>query len=122
MIIINYRVFFHLKKDSLKKIMEHQTSNCNCCECIWERILLYAKKQIILTTKKGIMVTYKVENNIIVWLTIGPRQNVLYNQNKKQICASLTARSSNLTPSRYPGTATSYKWALLNYEGIWLNN
>ena len=100
--------------------MEHQTSNCNCCECIWERILLCSKKQIILTTKKGISVTYKIESNVLVWVPLGPKQNVLFNQNKKQICASLTARNFNLTPSRYPGTARSYKWALLNHESIWL--
>lgn len=102
--------------------MEHQTSNCNCCECIWERILLYAKKQIILTTKKGIIVTYKVESDVLVWVPLGSNQNVLFNQNKKQICASLSARHLNLNPARYPGTAKSYKWALLNHESIWLSN
>ena len=75
--------------------MEHQTSNCNCRECIWERIRLYAKKQIILTTKKGIMVTYKVEKEVVVWLTIGPRQNVLYNQNKKMLAKAIEEHIGN---------------------------
>jgi hypothetical protein len=61
---------------------------------------LYAKKQIILTTKKGILVTYKIERDVLVWLPFGPNQNVLFNQHKKQICASLSARNSYLTPSR----------------------
>jgi hypothetical protein len=100
--------------------MTHQKSNCNCCECIWERILLCAKKKIILKTKRGIKVKYKVERDVVVWLTIGPNQNVLYNQTKMQICACLTLRNSNQIPSQYPGYATSYKWALLNHECIWL--
>jgi hypothetical protein len=100
--------------------MKHQISNCNCCECIWKRILINSNQQIVLTTKRGIEVTYKVENDFVVWIPISPNQNVLYNQSKKQICDSLIARSLNHGPSQYPGTATSYKWALLNHPSIWL--
>ena len=100
--------------------MEHQKLNCNCCECVWERILLHAKKQIILLTKRGKKLTYTIENDYVIWIPLGPHQNVLYNQSKKQICASIDARSLNYSPSQYPGTATSYKWALLNHKNIWL--
>jgi hypothetical protein len=100
--------------------MRHQKTNCNCFECVWERILLHAKKQIILLTKRGKKLTYTIENDYVIWIPLGSHQNVLYNQSKKQICASLNARNLNYNPSQYPGKATSYKWALLNHESIWL--
>ncbi len=100
--------------------MRHQKTNCNCCECVWERILLHAKEQIILLTKRRKKLTYKIENDYVIWIPSGPHQNVLYNQSKKQICDSINARNLDYNPSQYPGTATSYKWALLNHESIWL--
>jgi hypothetical protein len=100
--------------------MRHQNTNCNCCECIWNRIVLCSKDKIVLTTIRGVQTTYNVEKELVIWQTIGPNQNVLYNQSKKQICNSLNARILNYGPSKYPGTATSYKWALLNHPKIWI--
>lgn len=100
--------------------MKHQNLNCNCCECIWNRIVDHSNNELVLTTVKGVKASYKVENELVVWLTIGSNQNVLYSQSKKQICNSLNARNLNYGPSKYPGTATSYKWALLNHPKIWI--
>jgi hypothetical protein len=47
-------------------------------------------------------------------------QITLFRQRRLSICNSIPARQNNLGPSMYPGTAASYKWALLNDPKIWL--
>jgi hypothetical protein len=46
--------------------MKHQISNCNCCECIWKRIVLCSKDKIVLTTIRGVQTTYKVEKELVI--------------------------------------------------------
>ena len=65
-------------------------------------------------------VKYKVEDDIVIWIPIEGTQKTLYNQRKKQICACLESRRLGKGPTEYPGTAQSYKWALLNNENIWI--
>jgi len=64
--------------------------------------------------------SYKIEKNMIVWLSMESTQRVLFRQRRISICNSIPSRQNNFVPSRYPGTATSYKWALLNDDRIWL--
>lgn len=97
---------------------EHK--KCNCCECVWKRILANKNKNLRLITKSGLWLSYTVDELNIIWLPHEPTQAKLYPQSKEQICTSLPARSSNLSPSFYPGTAQSYKWALLNHKLIWV--
>ena len=97
--------------------MEHKTS-CNCCECVWQRILNNQGETLTLKLDKE--VSYKIEGNIIIWLSMEPTQRVLFKQRRISICNSIPSRQNNFGPSRYPGTATSYKWALLNDDRIWL--
>lgn len=39
---------------------------------------------------------------------------------EKKICKCIEARNLNYPPGEYPGTARSYKWALLNHQSIWI--
>lgn len=100
--------------------MKHQLLICNDCECIWERIKINSTKKLILTTMRGLKLSYKVKNDEVIWIPKSPNQKTLFNQSKTQICASLRARNLNYGSSTYPGTAQSYKWALLNHDAIWL--
>ena len=77
-------------------------------------------EQIELTTIRGKHLKYKVNGNNIFWIPLEPTMRNLYNQSKGDICNCLIARENSLNPSFYPGTAQSYKWALLNNPIIWL--
>lgn len=93
--------------------------SCNCCDCLWERII--SKQGISLYTKNGKEVKHKVNSkNEIEWVCVENSQNNLYNQSKDNICDCIESRKNNLSPSQFPGTATSYKWALLNNSEIWV--
>ena len=70
-------------------------------------------------TKRNKRLTFRIENDKIIWMPIENEQLNLFSQSKKQICACLNSRLINLGPSKYPGTAQSYKWALLNDKEIW---
>lgn len=95
-------------------------TNCNCETCLWERIILNSLS-ITLTTKRGKILKYEVSNqNSIIWIPKEDTQHNLYTQSKQLILRCLQARIKNLSPSNYPGTATSYKWALLNHHNIWM--
>ena len=100
--------------------MKHQpTPNCNCSECIWKRITLNSENRIELRTKRMRKLSYKLENEKVVWIPGENQQNYLYNQTKDAIYNCLNARRENLGPSGYPSTARSYIWALLNHTEIW---
>lgn len=98
---------------------KHQL-NCNCCECVWERIIDYSNHHSGLITKRGKTVDYTIDNDTVIWLPYERTQKKLYNQSKKQICACIEARRLGKGPSKYPGTAQSYKWAILNNAAIWM--
>ncbi|PKO98525.1 MAG: hypothetical protein CVU13_10225 [Bacteroidetes bacterium HGW-Bacteroidetes-8] len=90
----------------------------NDCESVWKRIV--SNSEIIeLNTITGLRLSYKVDVDNIVWIGKEPTMRTLYRQSRKTICACFDARNRNLSPSQYPGTATSYKWALLNHPKIW---
>ena len=55
----------------------------------------------------------------IIWIPKEATQHNLYPQSKKEICKCIEARAKNYLTSNYPGTARSYKWALLNHPSIW---
>lgn len=94
--------------------------NCNCPECLWKRILENSNS-IIIKTIRGKELKYKIQGNLIVWEPLETTQNNLYPQSKVQIIECLNSRKSNEKPSNYPGTAPSYKWALLNHNKIWIS-
>ena len=97
--------------------MEHKKS-CNCCDCIWQRVVNHQGSALRLKFEKQI--SYKIEAEIIVWLLMEPSQRGLYRQKRTSICNSIPSRQNNLGPSMYPSTVTSYKGALLNDPRIWL--
>jgi hypothetical protein len=98
--------------------MEHKKS-CNCCDCIWQRLIENQGEIFHLAGGKNI--SYQITGNNLEWTSIEPTHNVLFPQSRDNICDSINARINNFGPSRYQGTATSYKWALLNDERIWLS-
>jgi hypothetical protein len=97
--------------------MDHKTK-CNCCDCVWQRVV--KNQGAVLRLKFQKQISYKIEKNMIVWLSMESTQRVLFRQRRISICNSIPSRQNNFVPSRYPGTATSYKWALLNDDRIWL--
>jgi hypothetical protein len=97
--------------------MEH-IKNCNCCDCIWHRLI--KNQGGIFRLARGRQVSYRIIANHVEWITIESTQEILFTQSRENICESITARINNLSPSNYPGTAKSYKWALLNDSRIWL--
>lgn len=98
--------------------MEHKKS-CNCCDCIWQRLIENQGGIFLLSGGKN--VSYSILGNNLEWITIETTQDILFPQNRENICESINARINNFGPSNYPGTATSYKWALLNDPRIWLS-
>ena len=98
--------------------MVHQTK-CNCCDCIWDRIKGNSET-LMLETKRGRQLSYRVLKETIVWIPNEDTMNNLYPVSKEEICKSIKARLQNLNPGQYPGTAISYKYAILNSEKIWL--
>lgn len=92
--------------------------NCNCADCIWKRIL--NNQGIIISTIRNISLKYKVENEVIHWIPLEPNQHTLYPQSRVNILNCLLSRINELGPSQYPGTAQSYKWAILNNTNIWI--
>ena len=97
--------------------MEHKKS-CNCCECIWQRLIKNQGGIFHLARRR--QVSYRIIGNNVEWITIESTQEILFTQSRENICESITARINNFSPSNYPGTAKSYKWALLNDDRIWL--
>jgi hypothetical protein len=98
--------------------MEHKKS-CNCCNCIWQRLI--ENQGGIYRLAEGKEVSYHLKSNTLEWIPVETTHNVLYPQSRESFCESITARINNLSPSNYPGTAKSYKWALLNDPRIWLS-
>jgi hypothetical protein len=97
--------------------MEHKKS-CNCCDCIWQRLI--ENQGTEFTLKGGKNVSFKIEGQYVDWIPMENTQITLFRQRRLSICNSIPARQNNLGPSMYPGTAASYKWALLNDPKIWL--
>ena len=85
---------------------------------------LEIKQEYILSIDLGrINFSYcliSIHDEKIIWLGEEPTMNNLYPQSKDNICRCLEYRNKNANPSSYPGTATSYKWALLNNDKIWI--
>jgi hypothetical protein len=98
--------------------MEHKKS-CNCCDCIWQRLIF--NQEGIFRLARGRQVSYRIIGNNLNWISIETTQDVLFTQSRENICESINARINNHSPSNYPGTAKSYKWALLNDQRIWLS-
>ena len=94
-----------------------KAENINFSNAVWERIKENQNNELSL--KKGKKVSYEIMNETIFWKTIEPSQNILFPQSKKQILECIPAKEKGLNPSEYPGTARSYKWALLNHDLIW---
>ena len=92
---------------------------CNCDNCVWDRILSNSEK-ITLHTKRQLALKYSVENDKINWIALEQSLKIPYSQSKQEIIKCLDSRLKKLNPSLYPGTAQSYKWALLNHNKIWL--
>ena len=86
---------------------------------VCERILENSNK-IELTTLRGKKLRYIVNDKIIHFIGISPSINKPLDQSIDDISKCIEARKNNLGPSGYPGTAQSYKWALLNHEAIWI--
>lgn len=84
---------------------------------LWSRIK--SNEGEVITTKMKKKLKYRVEEEIVHWEPLERSQNSLWKQSKKQIMLCINARQQGLGPSKWPGTATSYKWALLNDESIW---
>jgi hypothetical protein len=97
--------------------MEHKKS-CNCCECIWQRLI--ENQGGVFRLARGREVSYRLIGNTLEWIPVEITHNVLYPQSRDNICESINARLNNFSPSNYPGTAKSYKWALLNDSRIWM--
>jgi hypothetical protein len=97
--------------------MKHE--KCNCCDCIWDRVVLNSGK-IIISTKQGKRLKYLVYGERISWEPLEPTMNKLYPIHNRDICDCIEAREKDLNVSEFPGVAQSYKWALLNDKNIWL--
>lgn len=97
--------------------MQHEI-NCNCCDCIWQRII--KNQGVTFTLMRGKNVSYMIEEQFVVWISMEVTQRTLFRQGRLSICNSIPARQNNLGPSSFLGAATSYKWALLNDLRIWL--
>ena len=91
----------------------------NECENIWNRIVANSN-QIVLKTKRGLQLKYEVRDKKVFWIPMEDTMNTLFPQSDTEICNCLMNRRLNLNPSEYGGTATSYKWALLNHPSIWI--
>ena len=98
--------------------MDHKKS-CNCCECIWQRLI--ENQGTAFTLMRGKNVSYKIVGQYVAWISMEDTQRILFKQKRLSICNSIPAHQNNLGPSMLPGTATSYKWALLNDPRIWLS-
>lgn len=92
----------------------------NDWESIWKRIVS-SSEQIELRTKRGRRLQYKIVGDTVIWIGLETTMKNLVNQSKGEIEKCLESRMMNLNPSEYPGTAPSYKWALLNHPSIWHN-
>ena len=93
--------------------------SCYCCECIWQRLIENQGSIFLLAGGKN--VSYSILGNNLEWVYIEPTQDILYSQSRENIYGSINARLNNFSPSNYPGSAKSYKWALLNDSRIWLS-
>ena len=97
--------------------MKHQ--KCNCCECLWNGVVLHSRK-ISLSTARGKKLKYVVDGEWISWEPLEQSQKKMYRVSKIGICDCLEARGNGLITSQYHGVAQSYKWALLNDKKIWI--
>lgn len=92
----------------------------NDCENLWNRIVSNSGK-LELKTITNLELSYEVKDEKVIWIPKETTQHNLYPQSKKEICKCIEARTIKHPPSKYPGTARSYKWALLNHPSIWTN-
>lgn len=91
--------------------------NCNCIDCIWDRLIENQGKAFLTKTRKNF--SYKVENNTIHFIPGEISQEKLRSQTKTAIENSLSLRLKDYCPSDYGNGASSYRWGILNDHRIW---
>jgi hypothetical protein len=99
--------------------MECRNVECNCNNCIWNRIVSNSGS-LTIYTKRGLALKFEVINEVVNWIPLELTLSNPYSQSKTEILKCLEPRSNSLKTSSYPGTAQSYKWALLNSNSIWV--
>ena len=92
----------------------------NSCDEIWERIVNNQKAILSMSRHPG-TISYIIDNDTVKWIEQSKTQNNLIDQSRNEICKCIEARKKNLGVGQYPGTAPSYKWALLNDSRIWID-
>ena len=93
----------------------------NSCDELWKRIVKNEGKILSMSRQPG-NISYEVINNdTVVWGKKSETQKNLFDQSRNEICKCIEARRKNLGVGQYPGTAASYKWALLNDSDIWVD-
>ena len=93
----------------------------NSCDELWKRIVKNQKVILSMSRHPG-TISYKVVNNDTVkWIKQSETERILIKQSRNEICKCIEARRENLGVSQNPGTAASYKWALLNDPRIWID-
>ena len=94
----------------------------NSCDELWKRIVKN-KKAILSMSRHPGTISYTVINNdtTVQWEEQSETQRNLIKQHRNEICKCIEARRKNLAVGQYPGTAASYKWALLNDPRIWID-
>ena len=94
------------------------SENCNCEKCVWQRIIANQGEEILTT--RELRLSYKVQNDTVFWLPLEVTLKTPYRQSKAEILKCIDNRKKKDKQGKYPGTATSYKWALLNSPKIWM--
>ena len=115
-----------MKNKDLNKVPHER---CNCCECIWLRVLYYSNnnnqkpsnKEEIFRTKKDIEFWIEKINDETI-LPHNSKHSHLYKIEKKHICKdindNLGGAGGNVNVFGVP--APSYRYALLNDDRIWI--
>ena len=92
----------------------------NSCDEIWERIVNNQEAILSMSRHPG-TISYIIDNDTVKWIKQRETQKNLIDQSRNEICKCIEARRKNLGVGQYPGTAASYKWALLNDPRIWID-
>ncbi|MDC1361999.1 hypothetical protein N8203_02705 [Crocinitomicaceae bacterium] len=93
----------------------------NSCDELWKRIENNQGRTLSMSRHPGTISYEVINNDTVKWISQNNDQNNLFKQSKTQICECIEPRRNNLGVGQYPGTAASYKWALLNDPEIWID-
>ncbi|MDB4682653.1 hypothetical protein OAE89_01145 [Crocinitomicaceae bacterium] len=93
----------------------------NSCDELWKRIVKNKGKTLNMSRQPGKIKYNVIDNDTVVWIEQSETQKNLFEQSRNEICKCIEPRRNNLGVGQYPGTAASYKWALLNDPEIWIN-